>query len=98
MTITYLSGSATSELPAYIAGPVVDTASQVVIRRKDDTILRVPTFPGPSSLEHVRFYATQLTADVQADELESVAGLDSEGNIVACLVPATAVDGVSPLK
>jgi hypothetical protein len=96
MTITFLSGGATSELPAYIAGPVVDTASKVVIRFKDKTSLRVPTFPGPSSLAHIRFYATQLTAE--ADQLESLAGLDSDGNIVACLVPATAVDGVSPLS
>ncbi len=105
MTITFLSGSASNELPAYIAGPVTDRASDVEIRFGTGAILRVPTFAAPASLGHVRFYATQLPAGMSPPSpatsvrfIDKLTGLDNDGNIVACLVPVTAVNGVSPLS
>jgi hypothetical protein len=105
MTITFLSGSAGSELPAYVAGPVTDKASNVEIRFGTGEVLRVPTFSAPASLGHVRFYATQLPASVTLPGsdtgqrfIDKLTGLDNDGDVVACLVPLTAVDGVSPLS
>jgi hypothetical protein len=104
MTITFLSGAAGSELPAYIAGPVTESASEVEIRLASGAVLRVPTFAAPASLGHVRFYATQLPAGLSPSGPASVgfvdrlAGLDAGGDVVACLVPETAVAGVSPLS
>jgi hypothetical protein len=103
MTITYLSGGASPELPAYIAGPVIDKATTVEIRFGNGEVLRVPTFAGPESLGHVRFYATQLPAAVKDTPgtfltfLKSVAGLDANGEVIACLAPLTAKDGISDL-
>lgn len=104
MTITYLSGSGDPHLPAYIAGPVIETASTVKIRFATGEILRLPTFSAPASVGHVRFYATQLPADIPASTpgapqtyIDTLAGLDNDGNVVACLDPSTAVNGVSPL-
>lgn len=108
MTITYLSGSPTSALPAYIVGPVVEDATTVAIRLSDGTTIRTPTFAGPSPLEHVRFYAVQLagghlrspttTPPFHAAPLQWIAGLDQSGHVVACLAPATATNGTSPLS
>jgi hypothetical protein len=109
MTITFLSGAAGSELPAYIAGPVIDKASTVEIEFETGEVLRLPTFSGPASLGQVRFYAAQLPNSVhmplprpgiynQRSFINSLAGLDSDGNVVACLAPRTAVGGVSPLS
>jgi hypothetical protein len=108
MKITYLSGSATSVLPAYIVGPVVEQATTVAVRLSDGTTIRTPTFAGPSPLEHVRFYAIELPGGTGASgtttppfrtmPMEWVAGLDDNGRIVACLAPATAMDGLSPLS
>jgi hypothetical protein len=105
MTITYLSGSASALLPAYIAGPVIEDAEDVEIHFSNGDVLRAPTFPAPESVGPVRFYATPLPA---ADTPESpgrnavhpieLAGLDESGNVVACLVPRTAVNGISPLS
>lgn len=103
MTITFLSGSASKELPAYIAGPVIDKASAVEIRFASGDVLRVPTFAAPEPLSHIRFYATQLPAGDQTTPrtlptfLKWVAGFDANGNVVACLAPLTAKDGISPL-
>jgi hypothetical protein len=99
MTITFLSGGATDELPAYIAGPVLEDASIVVIHLDQSTVLRVPTFSGPRSLGRVRFYATELPTPLGPRSTRfRLVGLDRNGDVVACLVPATAVDGVSPLS
>ena len=104
MTITYLSGSGSKQLPAYIAGPVIGTASAVEIHFGNGEVLRVPTFAGPEPLHHIRFYATQLPSSLQttprpfATFLKWVAGLDAKGNVVACLAPMTAEDGISPLS
>jgi len=112
MTITFLSGAAGTELPAYIAGPVIDKASTVEIEFGTGEVLRLPTFSGPASLGHVRFYAAQLPATIPMPQpgqriqnptqpwppINTLAGLDSDGNVVACLTPRIAVDGVSPLS
>ena len=109
MTITFLSGAAGSELPAYIAGPVIDKASTVEIEFGTGEVLRLPTFSGPASLGHVRFYAAQLPATIamplpragthkERSFINKLAGLDSDRNVVACLTPRTALDGVSPLS
>jgi hypothetical protein len=110
MMITFLGGAAGSELPAYIAGPVIDKASKVEIQFGTGEVLRLPTFSGAASLGHVRFYAAELPATIQLplprpgiqnrqrSFISTVAGLDSDGNVVACLAPRTALDGVSPLS
>jgi hypothetical protein len=103
MTITYLSGGVTIKLPPYIAGPVVETATEVEIRYRDGEVVKAPTFPGPDSLGHVRFYAVQLPADLAPKprrlfDIDKVIGRSTDGSVVACLVPRTAVNGVSPLS
>jgi hypothetical protein len=109
MTITFLSGAARPGLPAYIAGPVIDKASTVEIQFGTGEVLRLPTFSGAVSLGRVRFYATQLPASIrmprpdpliqnQATFINTLAGLDGDGNVVACLAPRTAVGGGSPLS
>jgi hypothetical protein len=108
MTITYLSGSATSVLPAYIVGPTVENATTVAIRLSNGTTIRTPTFAGPSPLEQVRFYAVQLPSPAHRSPttkppfrtlpLKWIAGLDQSGHVVACLAPASAANGISPLS
>jgi hypothetical protein len=108
LTVTYLSGGfgTRGRHHDYIAGPVVDGASQVEIRFVAGQVLRLPTFPAPASVGKVRFYAGLLPAGVSPPVrpgtfrqlFTSIAGLDSDGNVVGCLVPADAVDGVSPLS
>jgi hypothetical protein len=101
MPITYLlhGGGAT---PSYIAGPVIDSAKTVQIRLSTGATLTTPTFAAPEPLQHVRFYA--LSAQLPAPKLVGsppiawIAGIDAEGNVVACLNPATAHDGVSALS
>jgi hypothetical protein len=109
MTITALSGAASDELPAYIVGPVIDKASTVEIKFGTGEVLRLPTFRGAASLGRVRFYAAQLPATIPMPvpgqriedqrsfiDIDTLAGLDSDGNVVACLAPRTAVNGISP--
>jgi hypothetical protein len=105
MTITYLSGSASKRLPAYIAGPVIDSATTVEIRFTDGHTVRTPAFAAPAPLSHIRFYAAPLPPSegmisrprpgTPLFPLAWVAGLDSHGSIVACLAPSTAKDGIS---
>jgi hypothetical protein len=108
MTITYLSGSPTAALPAYIVGPVIEDATTVAIRLIDGTTIRTPTFAGPSPLDHVRFYVVQLSSSsdrprttsppFRASPVEWIAGLNDSAQIVACLAPATATNGISLLS
>jgi hypothetical protein len=56
---------------------------------------RAPAFAAPQPLEHVRFFATRAA---DANHVRFVAGLDAAGALVACLVPETANEGVSPLS
>jgi hypothetical protein len=104
-----LGGAASSELPAYIAGAVIEKASTVEIEFGTGEVLQLPTFSGAASLGHVRFYAAQLPTSIpvplprpgthrQPSFINKLAGLDGDGNVVACLVPRTMVNGVSPLS
>lgn len=105
MTITVLAGDATEQLPAHIVGAVIEEASAVEIRFVDGDVLRVPTYAGPEPLQHVRFYAAQLPTNFRmtpgnvARVFPSwVAGLDASGDVVACVAPRTAKDGISSLS
>jgi hypothetical protein len=99
MTITYLASEGS---PGWIVGPVVSTASTVRIRFASQTIT-TPTFPAPSSLGRIRFYAIEVPRLAvphllrPRPPLRWLAGYDSQGRIVACLDPMTARDGVSAL-
>jgi hypothetical protein len=103
LTITALVGGGSARLPAYIAGPVIDEASVVVVRFPDGNVVRVPTFAGREPLQHVRFYAAQLPASITPSNVTRVfptwvAGLDASGAVVACLTPRTAKNGISTLS
>ena len=107
MKITWLSGSGSAELPAYIVGPVIEAATTVAIRFNDGTTIHTSTFAGPSPLQHVHFYAVQLpgseartpnTAPPSIMPLDWIAGLDHDGRVVACLAPTEAANGISPLS
>jgi hypothetical protein len=104
MTITFMGAAASKQLPAYIAGPVISEATAVEVRFGNGDVLRVPTFAAPrEGLQRIRFYATPLPANLQPTPhdpafLKSVAGLDANGNVIACLAPLTATDGISPLS
>jgi hypothetical protein len=97
MRITFLSGGGSELLPAYITGPVIETATTVEIRLTDGSTLRAPTFAARAPLAHVRFYVLR-DPDPTGSAPQWVAGLDASGKIVACLVPKTATDGISPLS
>jgi hypothetical protein len=103
MSITYMSGSSHDFL-SYIAGPVIERATEVAVTFTDGRVLRLPTFAAPTSLGAVRFYASQLSdpatapsASPPSTSISKLTGYDNN-NVVACLVLATAVDGVSPLS
>jgi hypothetical protein len=104
MTITYM-GTSSPPVP-YIAGPVIESARRVEVTFANRRVLRVDTFAVPDSAGHVRFYATPLPADVAGSAsnkgvmvtVVQLRGLDQSGNVVACLVPQSAVDGISPLS
>jgi hypothetical protein len=105
--ILYAGGGATSQLPAFVAGPVIDKASQVAIQFEEGEVLRVPTFSGPDSLGSVRFYATEVPTGIFPPPRPGettlfgslkLAGLDDDGNVVACLARTTARGGISPLS
>jgi hypothetical protein len=106
MTITFLSGAAGPDLPAYIVGPVIGKASTVEIEFGTGELLRLPTFSGADSLGDVRFYAAQLPTSIRLPPppgkeqsfITTLAGLDEDGNVVACLDPRKAVNAVSPLS
>lgn len=101
MTVTFLSGAGGPQLPAYVVGPVVAEATEVEIEFTSGDTVQVPTFTAPASLGDVRFYATQIpdrdAAQAAFPAEAKLIGYDQDGNVVACLVPKTAVDGVSPL-
>jgi hypothetical protein len=84
-------------LPLYIAGPVVATATHVVVRFVNGNELRVEATSAPPPLDNVRFYATPLPDDQPLPPtpnilavVECVAGVDGYGQVVACLAPRTA--------
>jgi hypothetical protein len=94
MSITYLTGGASDFLPAYITGPVVPTATEVEIKLPGGRIQRLPTFGASAPLDHFHFYVGRSSGEAP----EWLAGLDAQGDVVACLVPRTAKDGVSALS
>jgi hypothetical protein len=106
LPITYLAGSPSSVLPAYVVGPVIAAAAQVRIDLRTGESLTVPTFAAAQPLERWRFYAARVDAAAFPRSssppfpraVVSVAGLDAHGDVVACLVPAAAKDGISPLS
>lgn len=91
LTITLLAGSSIG-FPAYVVGPVVDSADEVAIHLADGTVLRTPTFDAPDELGSIRFYATQrpeparVPGVVPRPNIRKLVGLTSEGEIAACLV------------
>jgi hypothetical protein len=100
-TLTYMTRTSAGGFPRWIAGPVVDTATNVVVRYRNGVSLRIPTTPsvvlgragwfGP-----VRFFAAPLPLNVSADDLPVwLAGLDNDGKVVACFNPVTATHGYS---
>lgn len=97
MPITFLSAdNGDGGLPRYIVGPVIASAQEVVIAFENGQRLRVPASPAPPPLTQLRFYATPLPADqTPASPPRWIAGLDRNGNVVACLNPTTAIEGIS---
>ncbi len=104
MTITYMAATPTAKLPSYVVGPVVQTAREVEIHFRTGEVIKTPTFAAPATLGDVRFYATEIPRSTlsSAPDLLAVGkviGLAATGDrVVACLVPSTAVDGVSSLS
>jgi hypothetical protein len=104
MTITWMAATrGSSDFPPFIVGPVIGSATQVEITFVNGDVLRVPTFAAPTPLTAVGFYAAQLPAavarlPVPGPIVQTLAGLDAGGNVVACLAPQTAVAGISPLS
>lgn len=100
MVITFLSGSAPGFLPNYVVGPVIGRASEVEIRFDNGIDLRTSTFDAPEQFGGIRFYATQIPTSVPSSLITPkwVAGLDNAGDIVACVAPRTAKDGISKLS
>jgi len=105
ISMTVGAGDATEKPPVNIWGAVIEPASAVEIRVRDGSVVRVPTFAGPEPLQHVRFYAAQLPANLHMIPENAtsvfpswVAGLDASGNVVACLAPRTAKNGISALS
>lgn len=102
--ITMIFTRSSEWLPAYVAGVVIEQASEVEIRLGSGDVLRVPTFAAPEPLQHVRFYAAQLPPRSEPNPLsaegflKSIAGLDANGTVVACLAPDTAEDGSASLS
>jgi hypothetical protein len=103
VNISYLGGGANGQQLGYLAGPVIGTATEVEVKLSDGTTVRAPTSSAPAALEGVSFYAMQLpaaaidsTTALSSGPFAWIAGLDGNGAVVACYVPATAKDGVSP--
>jgi hypothetical protein len=106
LDITYLMGGRSPNLPPYIAGPVVGTARSVVVYFSDGEILRTKTFDVPSNLGSIRFYASPIPDAIATRYLKpppslepaftKIVGLDSTGNIVACLRTPMTQGGVAP--
>jgi len=96
-TVMYMTASSfNTDYPSWIAGPVVDSASTIVVRYRTGAVLRTPT-TRPVELSNVgwfgrlRFFASPLPAGITPSDLpDSITGFDSNGKVVACLVPRTA--------
>lgn len=87
--VMYLSGASAS-LPAYVAGPVVDSADEVEIHLGSGEVIRTPTFDAPGELGSIRFYAEPLPetgapGSASAVEIQKLVAKDRDGEVVACL-------------
>ena len=105
MPITYL---ASAGWPGWITGPVIPKAVIVRVQYARGTI-QTSTFAAPSALGTLRFYAAEVphrltstapptTGGRPPQPLRWLAGYDAQGRIVACLDPAEAIDGISPMS
>lgn len=98
--ITFLAGSSLG-FPAYVVGPVVDSADEVSIHFGSGATIRTPTFDAPDELGSIRFYATQVPELEQSpgerpeSGVQKLVGLTKEGQIVACLVVPMPEAGVA---
>lgn len=82
--VLYLSGPSPA-LPAYVAGPIVDSADAVEIHLVGGEIIRTPTFDAPDELGSIRFYAAQLAeTDSSGGQVQKLVGIDHDGVVVAC--------------
>jgi hypothetical protein len=81
----------------------MEAAQQVEVAVPEWAPLARGHLPATESVGSVRFSATALPTNLvpaARDEGVTVAqsrGLDQSGHVVACLVPGTAVGGISPL-
>ena len=84
--LSYLSG-ASPALPAYVVGPIVDSADEVEIHLAGGGIIRTPTFDAPDELGSIRFYAVPLpdSPDGSGVEVQKLVAIDHDGEVVACL-------------
>lgn len=89
--ITFLAGSSLG-VPAFVVGPVIDTADQVEIHLAGGEIIRTPAFDAPGDLGSIRFYATQVPEPIRSPGerpdigVKKLVGFGDDGEIVACLV------------
>jgi hypothetical protein len=86
--VTYHSGPSPA-LPAYVAGPIVDSADEVEIHLVGGEVIRTPTFDAPDELGSIRFYAAQLPETDSSGgrsgvEVQKLVGIDHDGEVVAC--------------
>jgi hypothetical protein len=89
LTITFLAASSVG-VPAFVLGPVIDTADEVEIHLASGEVIRTPTFDAPDELGSIRFYATQ----VPDFDLQKLIGIGHDEEIVACMVVPTPEGGV----
>jgi hypothetical protein len=92
--ITYSSGSGQNGL-TWIIGSVTEKAARVRIDLGDGNAVEVPASPARGI--PYRFYASQLpngTVTMDGLRLKTIAGLDEDGKVVACMRPS----GPSPLS
>jgi hypothetical protein len=89
LTITFLAASSVG-VPAFVVGPVIDTADEVEIDLAGGEVIRTPAFDAPDELGPIRFYATQ----VPDFDLQKLVGIGHDGEVVACLVIPMPAAGV----
>jgi hypothetical protein len=94
-TITWMiARSQSNAVPAWIAGPVIESVKKVTIDFDNGSSVDAPTYAPPESLgrlrwfQPIRFYAAQLppTASGAAGDPfpHKLIGFDANGKIVAC--------------
>lgn len=89
LAITFLAASSVG-VPAFVLGPVIDTADEVEIHLAGGEVIRTPTFDAPDELGSIRFYAT-LVAEF---DIQRLVGIGHDGDVVACLVVPMPPNGI----